>query len=197
MEVYKLPAESRYVVIAYTADRKLQSSFKKNVHRRYEDKIISVSCETTPEASYLVALKSKCEFLEILEKYNVILLVPYMFHRGRRVFNALASRDVLDSFIYELADYYGKRYITARKMRSIDLARRLYSNISKVEGLLGKLTEKELMVLRKAMSMGYFEIPRKITLEELGKKLDLSKVTVETHLRKVIRKILTGVLSAE
>lgn len=197
VEVYRLPSTSNYVVIAYTSDRGFKEAYNSTVKNKHEDKVLSSWCDVLGTSSYLLALKSRCEFLEILEKNDAILLLPYRFHRGIRQFDALIPSCKVDLLAKDLYDYYGRRFVRISKIRSLELAKRLYSNISKVEGVLSRLTDRELLVLRRAVSEGYFEIPRRITLEELGKSLNLSKVTVETHLRKVIRKLVYSILSPD
>lgn len=192
VEVYKHPEISKYVVLAYTSDEKLCNYFQK-VRRMFSYKVIGVSCESSTEASYFVALKSKCEFFEILEKHGIIVLMPYIFRNGKRYFNALVERNKLEIFINELQSRYGRKNVYIRKMKSVDIAKKIYSDISKLEKGLRKLTEGEIKALKLALQLGYFDIPRKITLNYLGYELGLSKATVETHLRKALKKILGSI----
>ena len=51
-----------------------------------------------------------------------------------------------------------------------------------------KLSLEESNVLDKAISLGFFEIPRKISLEELANTLGKSKSALSVMLRKIIKK---------
>jgi predicted DNA binding protein len=51
-----------------------------------------------------------------------------------------------------------------------------------------KFNLEESQVLDKAIRLGFFEIPRKISLAELANKLGRSKSTLSVMLRKIIRK---------
>ena len=51
-----------------------------------------------------------------------------------------------------------------------------------------KLSLDESQILDKALSLGFFEIPRKISLEELANKLGKSKSALSVMLRKIIKK---------
>jgi predicted DNA binding protein len=51
-----------------------------------------------------------------------------------------------------------------------------------------KLSFEEEEVLNKAIKLGFFEIPRKISLEDLATSLGKSKSTISVMLRKIIRK---------
>ena len=51
-----------------------------------------------------------------------------------------------------------------------------------------KLSLEESQILDKAISLGFFEIPRKISLEELANKMGKSKSALSVMLRKIIKK---------
>jgi hypothetical protein len=56
---------------------------------------------------------------------------------------------------------------------------------------LEDLTPKQLKAVNLAIENGYFEIPKKINLEELSKQMKLSRTTFLEHLRKAEKKILS------
>ena len=58
---------------------------------------------------------------------------------------------------------------------------------------LNQLTEKQREVLIAAYKLGYYDIPRRITSEELAKKLGLVDSTVVEHLRKAEHRLITQV----
>jgi len=60
---------------------------------------------------------------------------------------------------------------------------------------LGRLTDKQRRVLIAAFRLGYYDVPRRITSEELAKKLSLVKSTFSAHVRKAERRLLTEILS--
>jgi hypothetical protein len=59
---------------------------------------------------------------------------------------------------------------------------------------LTQLTEKQRQVLLAAYKLGYYDIPRKITSEELAKKLGLVDSTVVEHLRKAEKRLITQMI---
>lgn len=60
---------------------------------------------------------------------------------------------------------------------------------------IGRLTEKQRRVLITAYKLGYYDVPRKMTSEELARRLNLVKSTFSAHVRKAERRLLTEMLS--
>ena len=63
------------------------------------------------------------------------------------------------------------------------------------ESDLSRLTAKQRQALLTAYSLGYYDVPRRISSEELAKRLKLGTSTYAEHLRKAERRLLAGVLS--
>lgn len=142
--------------------------------------------------------KSVIEF-SILEqeenriKFNVKTKDPYLLY-------AAIKCGVLINFPVRVKDGYAYwRLISSRK--SIDQLLTLFEQkkidfdllkIGKSPYILedekNKLTFEESTVLDKAVSLGFFEIPRKISLEELANNLGKSKSALSVMLRKIIKK---------
>jgi predicted DNA binding protein len=59
---------------------------------------------------------------------------------------------------------------------------------------LNVLTEKQREVLIASYKLGYYDLPRKITSEQLAKNLNLHKSALATHRRKAELRILTKIL---
>lgn len=59
---------------------------------------------------------------------------------------------------------------------------------------LAPLTDQQRRVLTTAYRLGYYDVPRKISAEELASRLDLVKSTLSAHVRKAERRLLTEVL---
>ncbi len=59
---------------------------------------------------------------------------------------------------------------------------------------VGRLTEKQRRVLITAYRLGYYDVPRKVTAEELAERLNLVKSTFSAHIRKAEWRLLTEML---
>ncbi|QXJ28726.1 Bacterio-opsin activator domain-containing protein [Saccharolobus shibatae B12] len=55
------------------------------------------------------------------------------------------------------------------------------------------LSEQERNAVLQAIRLGYYEYPRKINLEELGKIMGISKPTLEEYLRKAEKKVMSKI----
>ena len=62
------------------------------------------------------------------------------------------------------------------------------------DSLLNRLTDKQRRVLLLAYKLGYFDVPKKITSDELGARLHLTGSTVAEHLGKAERRLLDGII---
>lgn len=63
------------------------------------------------------------------------------------------------------------------------------------ESHLAKLTSKQRLALLTAYALGYYDIPRKISSEELSKHLKIDKSTLVEHLRKAEKYIIQDIIS--
>lgn len=62
------------------------------------------------------------------------------------------------------------------------------------ESYLSKLTLKQRQAIIAAYGLGYYEVPRKVSSEEVARHLDVDKSTFVEHLRKAERKLVAGVM---
>lgn len=60
---------------------------------------------------------------------------------------------------------------------------------------VSRLTRKQREVLTKALELGYYDRPRRISSEELAKKLGLTKSTLVVHRRKAEKRVLSELLN--
>lgn len=63
------------------------------------------------------------------------------------------------------------------------------------ESYLSKLTLKQRQAIIAAYGLGYYEVPRKVSSEEVARHLDVDKSTFVEHLRKAERKLVAGVMA--
>ena len=59
-----------------------------------------------------------------------------------------------------------------------------------------ELTKEQERVLRLAFDLGYFDVPKRVNLEKLARRLEVSKATLDVMLRRAQRKILATQLQS-
>ena len=110
-------------------------------------------------------------------KYGVLVNFPVNVRDGHAYWKLISSRDRID----RLLTLFEEKNITFDLLR---IGKAPY-NIDNEEN---KLTLEESKVLDRAIETGFFEIPRKISLEELANSLGKSKSALSVMLRKIIKK---------
>jgi HTH DNA binding domain len=66
---------------------------------------------------------------------------------------------------------------------------------AKGESLLSKLTFRQKQALLTAYALGYYDVPRKISSDDLSRHLNVDKSTIVEHLRKAERKLIGSIIA--
>lgn len=66
---------------------------------------------------------------------------------------------------------------------------------AKAESPLSKLTAKQKQVLLTAFALGYYDVPRRVSSEDLSRHLKADKSTIVEHLRKAERRLIDGIIA--
>jgi predicted DNA binding protein len=72
------------------------------------------------------------------------------------------------------------------------------TSIDTTEGgasLLSKLTPRQRQMLLTAYALGYYDVPRRISSDDLSKHLKVDKSTIVEHLRKAERKLIGSIIA--
>jgi hypothetical protein len=136
--------------------------------------------------AYTVFMRGGPSLSSVLRAIGIFggyLFPPLGIGDGKIKITFLGSEVEVKDFM-EKIDAIGIRYHVAL------LADTNFSPISP----LNQLTEKQRKVLLAAYKMGYYDIPRKITSEELAKKLGLVDSTVVEHIRKAEQRLIKQII---
>jgi len=110
-------------------------------------------------------------------KCGVLINFPVRVQEGYAYWRLISSRESIDQLL------------TLFEQRQIDFELlRIGKSPYPLEDDKSKLTLDESNVLNEAISSGFFEIPRNISLEQLANKLGKSKSALSVMLRKIIKK---------
>lgn len=142
----------------------------------------SRSHSTVTAYAHIEPVAGLTELLELLDRHPVIVDTPmeYTARGGLRVVvvgregdirsAAAAVPDGLRLKLEELGDYQPE-----------------------CERLFGSLTPRQKETLMAALDVGYYEVPREATHEDVAERLDRSDGTVGEHLRKIERDVFTAI----
>jgi len=108
---------------------------------------------------------------------GVLVNFPVNVRDGHAYWRLISSRDRIDKLLTLFED-------KGVKFELLRIGKAPYD----LDDDATKLTLIESKVLNKAIEMGFFEIPRKISLEELANSLGKSKSALSVMLRKIIKK---------
>lgn len=105
--------------------------------------------------------------------------------RERKIRMGVVGDDEQIKYFFENLNESGVRY------RVVSLTDAKFSP----ESPLSRLTEKQRQAIVSAYQYGYYDAPRKISSEQLAKKLGLVKSTLTIHLRRAEHRLLAELLN--
>lgn len=80
-----------------------------------------------------------------------------------------------------------------RRPKSLPISKS--SGRTKEKAILDVLTDRQQEVMQTAFDMGYYEVPREVSTEEITGTLELDPSTVAEHLQRAERNVLSQLLS--
>ncbi|MGQ4873718.1 MAG: helix-turn-helix domain-containing protein [Promethearchaeia archaeon] len=125
-----------------------------------------------------INVKTKDPYLLYAVIENGVLIdFPVRVKEGYAYWRLISSRNGID----KLLTVFDKKGIEYELLR-------IGNSPYDLEDDVHRLTFEENFILNKAIDLGFFEVPRKISLEELAKSLGKSKSALSVMLRKIIKK---------
>lgn len=110
-------------------------------------------------------------------KCGVLVNFPVRVQEGFAFWRLVSSRDRID----RLLSIFEEKKINFQLLR-------IGNSPYTIDDNKNKLTLDESNILETAISLGFFEVPRNISLEELANRLGKSKSSLSVMLRKIIKK---------
>ncbi|HEC40467.1 MAG TPA: hypothetical protein ENI29_19655 [bacterium] len=145
---------------------------------RNHPSVFELSVMETGENKVVFNIKTKDPYLlYAIIQCGVLVQFPVKVKEGYAFWRLISSRDRID----KLLTLFEQKKINFELLR---IGKSPYN----IEDDKNKLTLNEENVLDKAISSGFFEVPRKISLEELANGLGKSKSGLSVMLRKIIKK---------
>ena len=199
LEVIKVSDSPIYLVFGYLLSNTLSSKHLneyRHILRKSASHIRKLRWWNNGKMTYILAYKTRCDFMHVAEESNISILSPYIFDRGIRKYIAVGKKENLNKYVEYLAKLYGHEHVYYKSLNRPEHLHSILVGRAVPSVITDKLTVSELNVLKSAYDAGFFECPRKTNLNDLSKSLSLSKVTVDIHLRKAIKKIVDEVFKS-
>ncbi|MFB6220249.1 MAG: helix-turn-helix domain-containing protein [Halolamina sp.] len=116
-----------------------------------------------------------------------LLLPPLRYEHGDRVVRVLALEPAALSRCFQdmVADGLSVSVDAKRTVDTVPEGTPMLTTFP-------DLTRRQKAVLTAAIDGGYYELPREVTTTELAEDLGLARRTVEEHLRRAEKKVVTG-----
>ncbi|HMF34129.1 MAG TPA: helix-turn-helix domain-containing protein [Candidatus Lokiarchaeia archaeon] len=142
-------------------------------------RVLQVNKWSGDENSILINVKYEYgRLFRIVQQSECMHKYPIVVQDGTSSWELLGPRDKIDQFL-----------------SSLDQLQILYDLVSiksfQTRRDHEELTERQETVLQMALKYGYFETPRRITLAELAKRLNIATSTLSGILRRISRKRMT------
>jgi predicted DNA binding protein len=117
--------------------------------------------------------------MDLAQKYALMIDTPIEFTgRGSVKLTVVGDHDMVKNAIQELP---ASVTVSVDEVGAYSPDRR---------DMLSMLTDRQLEVFQKAVELGYYEIPRRTTHEEIADRLECAPSTVDEHLRKAESRVL-------
>jgi predicted DNA binding protein len=127
----------------------------------------------------------------IMEWAGCIPVMPVNYKGGMEYCRMLAfSKDSLDGAISKLSES-SEVEIQRKSVVARESARGAIT--VPVDEFLKSLTKKQLAAFLSAMQLGYYSLPKRVTVEEIASRQGMKRSTYEEHLRKAELKILQSI----
>ena len=124
----------------------------------------------------------------VFERNNCLELQPTIYKGGWEYYRLIAfSEKDLKKVFATIEPYCKVEIISQRVIPSGAVKETMLVSTS---SLFGGLTRKQVQALVFALENGYYQVPKRVTTEEMASKLRLPRTTYEEHLRKAEGKVL-------
>ena len=124
----------------------------------------------------------------VFDKNNCLVIQPTGYRDGWEYYRLVSfSEKDLRKVFATLEKYCNLEIISKRPVSSASLKE---SMLVSTGTLFGGLTRKQVQALVFAVENGYYQVPKRVTTEEMASKLKLPRTTYEEHLRKAEGKVI-------
>jgi predicted DNA binding protein len=124
----------------------------------------------------------------IIEENSCLQMQPETYYGGWEEYRVIGFRENDYKRMFEELSRLGPLEIVQKKVVPEKSIREAF--VISVNSIFSELTAKQVNSLMAALEYGYYQVPKKMTAEEIANKNKVPRTTFEEHLRKAESKIL-------
>ena len=124
----------------------------------------------------------------VFEKHRCLELQPCVYKGGWEYYRIISFSEKDARNVFSTLEKYCKVEVISRRVIKSGAVKE--TMLVSTHSLFGGLTRKQVQALVFALENGYYQVPKKVTTEEMASKLKLPRTTYEEHLRKAEGKVL-------
>jgi predicted DNA binding protein len=127
----------------------------------------------------------------IIEKNSCLTMPPTIYYGGWEQHRVMGFRESDYKKLFQDLTEVGPVQILQKKLIPEKSIRDAF--VVSLSSIFFELTDKQISSLLAALDYGYYQIPKKVTAEDIALKNDVPRTTYEEHLRKAESKILQSI----
>jgi hypothetical protein len=120
--------------------------------------------------------------LDVVEKHSCLIVQPEVYYGGWEEYRVIGFREKDYKLMFEELNRLGSVQVLRKRLIPDSSIRDFF--VISVSSVFSELTERQMDSLLAAVEYGYYQIPKKVTAEEIAVKHNVSRTTFEEHLRK-------------
>jgi len=128
---------------------------------------------------------------QLIEKNSFLEIAPIVYHGGWEEHRLIGFRESDYKKMFRDLSHLGPVEILQKRVVPEKSIRDTF--VISVSSIFSELTERQVNALVAALDYGYYQIPKKITAEEIAREFSLTRTTYEEHVRKAESKILHAI----
>ena len=128
---------------------------------------------------------------EIIEKNSCLMIPPETYYGGWEEYRVVGFRDGDYKKMFQELDRVGQVRISRKRIIPEKSIKDTF--VLSLSSVFSELTEKQVNSLIGALEEGYYQIPKRVTTNEIARKRKVPRTTYEEHLRKAESKILQAI----
>jgi predicted DNA binding protein len=128
---------------------------------------------------------------DVVEKNSCLVIPPETYYGGWEHYRVIGFRESDYKKMFQDLNRLGPVEIVQKRLVPGKSIRDTF--VMSLSSVFADLTRKQVNSITAAQGYGYYQIPKKVTAEDIARKLGVPRTTYEEHLRKAESKILLAV----